>query len=561
MSTSEDEIARLLDLLADKDRLLAIREHELGKKKVALSKATTLATTLAEKVRKLEFELELLRKQLFGKSSEKLDPGQLELAFAEAVGEAAAAGACAGEPPLGDEALPSELLELLAKLKAEEEAQKEEAKKGGAGPKRRPRKASRFPQDLEVERGPEIHPPAEELRCDCGCEPVRMGEEVSRRLAHRPAAFFWKEQVRVKYVCPGCDKITRPVLPPAPIEKSLADTSLLADLLLSKYCDHLPLSRLEDIYSRGGVELSKSTLGSWIGAVTDDALLGAIAEAVGNNVTSRSLAQTDETGILVLDRLHPEGRFKGRMWVFCGKTGELFYEYTPTKETKYPQARLADFSGTLQADAYPGFDALFRDGSILEGGCNAHARRKFKDAHDAEPTRDEPQWALLFYSRIFKIEREAKEKGFDAEARLALRQEKSAPLVRAFYSWLKRLKERLIPSDPLRRAVVYALNQEGALSLFLKDGRLEIHNNRSELSLRQVAVGRKNWLFAGSPAGAKSAAVAYTLIMSCKELGLPVREYLIDVLDRVSTHPMSRIDELTPRGWKAAREAANQPPE
>jgi transposase len=384
-----------------------------------------------------------------------------------------------------------------------------------------------------------------------------MGEEVSRRLAHRPEAFFWKEQVRVKYVCPGCAKITRPVLPPAPIEKSLADTSLLADLLLSKYCDHLPLSRLEAIYSRSGVELSKSTLGSWIGAVTDDALLGAIAEAVGKDVCSRSLAQTDETGILVLDRQHPEGRFNGRMWVFCGRTGELFYEYTPTKETKYPQARLADFRGILVADAYPGFDGLFKDGSIREAGCNAHARRKFKDAHEAEPSRDEPRWALLFYSRIFKIEREAKEKGLDAEARLALRQEKSAPIVKAFYSWLKQLKERLVPSDPLRRAVVYALNQEEALSLFLQDGRLEIHNNRSELSLRQVAVGRKNWLFAGSPAGAKSAAVAYTLIMSCKELGLPVREYLIDVLDRVSTHPMSRIDELTPRGWKAAREGTH----
>lgn len=542
MTNPEDEIARLKAQLAEKDAALAVREAELAKQEAARKKAEARVETLTAKVRTLEFELGLLRKQLFGKSSEKLDPAQLKLAFDEAVAEANAAA-----PPLDDEPFPSELLEELVEAEAEEQ---EQSKRKGKRRRRKPR----FSEDLPVEREEEIHPPAADLACSCGCDKVRMGEEVTRRLSRKPAAFFWKETVRVKYICPGCSEITRPSLPPAPIEKGLADTALLVDVLLSKFLDHLPLTRLSAIYERQGVGLSKTTLSSWVQAVTDEPLLGAIAEAVGASVCARDLAQTDETGVLVLDPTHTDGRFKGRMWVFCGETGELFYEYTPTKETRWPKARLGSFHGTLQADAYPGFDELFLDGRILEAGCNAHARRKFKDAYDVEKGRKEPSWALLCYKRLFAVEREAKEAGLDADARLALRKEKSAPIVEQFYAWLEKLQPKLLPSDPLRKAVNYALNHRVALTRFLQDGRVEIHNNRSELSLRQVAVGRKNWLFAGSPEGAKAAAVAYTLIMSCKELGLPVREYLIDVLDRVSTHPAARVEELTPRGWKAARE-------
>jgi len=532
MTTPEQEIARLHALLAEKDSALAKKDSALAKEKQRGKK-------LAEKVKVLEHQLGLLKKQLFGKKSEKLDPRQLRLAFDAACAEAAEADA-----PLGDDPYPEDLLAELARTEQGEEP----------NGKRRPRRKTKFPSDLDVVRDEEIHPSPEQLRCPCGCDKVRMGEEVSRRLEVQPARFFWREQVRVKYICPSCREITRPSLPPAPIEKSLAGTSLLVLILLSKYLDHLPLDRLERIFARDGVELSKSTLYSWVDASAG--LLEPIADAVYQSVLSRPVVQTDETGILVLDPDHPEGRFKGRMWVFCGESGELYYAYTPTKETIQPQTLLASFKGTLQADAYPGFDKLFEDGSILEAGCNAHARRKFKDAHDAEPKRAEPKWALLAYQRLFAVEREAKELGLDAQARLALRKKKSASLVAELYAWLKQLKPKLVPSDPLFAAVRYALNQEEALKRFLKDGRIEIDNNRSERSLRQVAVGRKNWLFAGSPAGAKSAAIAYTLIMSCQELGLSPREYLEDVLERVSTHPADRVHELTPRGWKAARDAA-----
>ena len=561
MTTPADEIARLKALLAEKDASLAEKDASLAEKDAALAeqqaaraeaeeKAETLAEkakalaekaeTLAEKVKTLEHELSQLKKQLFGKRSEKIDPRQLKLEYSQAVEEAAEA-----DEPLSDEPFPAELLKEWEIADDPEPSPR----------KRRGKRKTQVPAELPVVRDEEIHPTPEERICSCGCEKVRMGEEISRRLAHQPQRFYWREQVRVKYACPGCSEITRPPLPPAPIEKSLADTSLLADVLLSKFLDHTPLDRLTRIYSRDGVVLSKQTLWSWIEAITDAPLLGAVADEVAKEVRSRPVIQTDETGILVLDRSQPEGRFKGRMWVFCGETGELFYEYTPTKETKWPKARLAGFKGTLQADAYPGFDDLFKDGSILEAGCSAHARRKFKEAHDAEPSREEPKVALVFYRRLFACEREAKRRGLDAKGRLAYRREQVGGLVKRFYAWLKGLKPKLVKSDPLFAAVRYALNHKAALTRFLKDGRVELDNNRSERSLRQVAVGRKNWLFAGSPRGAQAAATAYTLLMSCRELGVSPREYLIDVLERLSTHPHDRIAELTPRGWQAARAA------
>ena len=423
MTTPSDEIARLQALLADAEQRAKSAEGQ--------------AAELAAKLEKAEHELFLLKRQLFGRRSERLDPRQLQLEFDEAYAEARDA-----EPPLSDEPFPAQELEELVKTDDVDETDLPEETR------RRRRRRLRFPSDLEVVRDEAIHPPAADLVCACGCAKVRMGEETSRRLALQPQRFYWREQVRVKYACPGCHEVTRPPLPPAPIEKSLADVSLLVELLLSKYLDHLPLDRLERIYSREGVRLTKQTLWSWIEAVTDGALLGAIADAVGEEVCARSLAQTDETGILVLDRGHPERRFRGRMWVFCGETGELFYEFTPTKESRWPQARLASFRGTLQADAAPGFDVLFKSGEILEAGCNAHARRKFKEVLDAEPKRAEASLAVVTYKKLFEVEREAKARGLDAATRLALRQEKSKPIVERFCA--KRRPEGSTPPPGLR---------------------------------------------------------------------------------------------------------------
>lgn len=509
---------------------------ELERLRAANAQLLERAEKAEKKVFKLSKELDALKHQLFGRKSEKVDPRQLRISFDRAVEDAA------DYEPLEDAPYPAE---ELAKLEQAEAAES----KTDSGRRRR----TRIPDDLPSERE-ELHPTEEQLVCACGCQKVRMGEEVSRRLEVIPARFYWKERVRVKYACPrGCG-IVRPALPPEPIERGLAGPSLLAELLINKYDDHLPLNRLERIFSRDDVELSKSTLGSWVEQSTG--LLEPIAEAVHRAVLARPVVQTDETGILVLDRKHPEGRFKGRMWVYCGEQGELSYAFTPTKESKWPVAHLHGFEGTLQADAYPGFDTLFADGSIVEAGCNAHARRRFKLASDQEPKRDAAKYALLAYHQLYLVEREAKAKQLSAKERYELRQRESKPIVETLYDYLEKLSGKLRPTDPLHDAVSYAIRHKEALTHFLEDGRVEIDNNRSERSLRQVAVGRNNWLFAGSPRGATSAAIAYTLIMSCRELGVSTRDYLIDVLDRVSTHPAARIDELTPRGWAAARAEA-----
>lgn len=543
------ELERLRALLAEREAALKAKDAALAAKDAALVSEQERVAKLTAQVESLQRDLDQLARQLFGRKTERVDPAQLKFEFDSAIEEAA-------EDEPFDKDGPSALLDALASEEEAERAEEAETAANAPSKPRRKRRRDRIPENLEVRRT-ELHPALEELQCSCGCQKERMGEEVSRKLEVIPARFFWRETVRVKYVCRKCAEITRPSLPPEPIEKGLAGASLLADLLISKYDDHLPLNRLVRIYGREGVELTKSTLGSWVSQAVG--LLESIAQQVMEDVLSRPVLQTDETGVLVLDPTAPGGRTKGRMWVYCGQPGELAYRYSPTKEAEWPLAHLARFKGTLVADAYSGFDKLYESGSILEAGCNAHARRYFKKVLDAEPNRQEAKWALLAYQRLFAVEREAKEAGLDADARLALRREKSAPIVKPFYSWLQRLSRQLVPSDPLRKAVNYALNQRKALCRFLDDGRVELDNNRSERSLRQVAVGRGNWLFAGSPDGAECMATALTLIMSCRELGVSSRDYLVDVLDRVSTHPASRVSELTPRAWSTARERATAP--
>jgi hypothetical protein len=244
----------------------------------------------------------------------------------------------------------------------------------------------------------------------------------------------------------------------------------------------------------------------------------------------------------------------GRIWVYAGQPGELHFRYTPTKETKHPAKFLADYEGYLQADAYSGFDRLYADGSIVEVGCWAHARRKFFDAKETAPTH--AIWALHAIGRLFEIDREGREANLEAEELLALRQEKSAPIVESFFEWIAELRDKVLPRSPIYAAIRYALNQREALCRFLEDGRLRLDNNRAERALRQVAVGRKNWMFAGSAMGAHRAAVLYTLVSSCRELEISPVEYLTDVIEKVSGFfPDSRRGELTPRGWWLARKA------
>ncbi len=515
--------------LADKDAKLAATEAELSTQKAVAARLGKDARDKASKILELQHRLDLLARQLFGRKAERVDPNQLKLAFEQVTEEGEA------PPPFVDEA-PDEESEPRPKSKR---------KRNGR---------LKLPEDLPRERH-EIHPPSEDLACPCGAERRKIGEEVTQLLDYEPASFKVVEHVRVKYACASCQEgVVCPDLPALPIDKkrpSRPGAGLLAELIVSKYGDHLPLNRLESVFERHGVRIAKSTLSDWIRDVS--LVLEPITKELARQVLACDVVQTDETGVRVRDPTYKRSTRPGRIWVYGGLPGQAYFAYTPTKEGKHPARFLSDYSGYLQADAYSGFDRLYADGSIVEVACWAHTRRKFFEAKDTAPV--ESAWSMQAISQIFKVERDATEIGLDVEARRALRQEKSRPIAESFFEWLESLRDTMLPRSPLAKAVGYALNQREALLSFLKDGRLKLDNNRAERSLRQVAVGRKNWLFAGSAKGARRAAVLYTLVVSCKELGINPFDYLRDVIEKAASpdFPASRIDELTPTGWARSR--------
>ena len=360
------------------------------------------------------------------------------------------------------------------------------------------------------------------------------------------------EHVREKFSCKKCRAgVTIAPLPAFPIERGRPGPGLLGEVITRKYGDHTPLNRLSGIFAREDVTISKQTLGDWIRVAAGPTLLKPIYEELRRSVFASPVIQADETGIRVLRHSIP-GRRKGQIWAVGARPGELCYAYAPTKEGEWVVKLLGNYEGFLQADAAGGFDVLYKDGSIIEVGCNAHCRRRFVKAKEAGE--QAALWVLAAYKKLYAVEREAREEGLDFDARLRLRQQKSKPIVEQLYKYLEELETTLRPSSLTAQGVRYAINHRKALCRFLEDGRLEIDNNRAERALRQVALGRVNWIFAGSPAGAERAAILYSLVASCKELGINPAAYLKDVIERIPSHPNRLIAELTPRGWLAQQQ-------
>jgi transposase len=382
-----------------------------------------------------------------------------------------------------------------------------------------------------------------------------FGEEITELLDYVPASFRIIEHVRFKYSCDdlSCDSgVVCADLPPLPITKGRPGPGLLAYVATAKYTDHLPLNRLERIIAREGIDIRRSTLCDWVDQTAW--LLRPITQEMARSLLRHHVVGVDETSVRVRDKDAGGGIRKGSIWAYRGAPGEVVFVHTATKCGDGPATFLAKYRGFLQADAANVFDQLFKSGQIVEVGCCAHARRKWHKAKDAFP--HEASWALAAIRRLYKIEAEAKERGLSPEERHALRQEKAAPIVDGYFAWLKELKPSVVAGTLLAKAVNYSLNQEQALRRYLDDGRLAIDNNNVERALRQVAVGRRAWLFAGSEKGAEIGATLYSLVVSCGELGVDPFEYLRDVIERVSTHPANAVAELTPRGWFAARQAA-----
>jgi transposase len=471
-------------------------------------------------IARLKHKLDQLCRRLFGKKSEKLDPRQLALALEQLAKESGGEASDAVEMDSGE---PVRWRERIRKA-----------------PRGRRALPSHLPRRVVV-----VDVEENEKRCDCGQMKEQIGEAVSEKLDYIPARAEVVRTVRPKYVCSRCHEgVAVAAAPVQAVEKGLAAEGLLAHVVVSKYVDHLPLYRQEKIFAREGIELPRSTLVGFVEEVAE--ALAPVGEELKRQVLQASYVQTDDTSVVVLADLG--GSFKGRLWTYLDPLEkQVVFDATATHERDGPEKFLRGFRGYLQADAYKGYDALYTGGRIVEVGCWAHARRRFVEALESDLR---AAVVIDLIQQLYAVEREAAE--CDPESRRRLRQEESVSLLAKIEEQCQALQPVVLPKSPLGEALRYAKNQWRALNRFVEDGRLLIDNNRAENELRAVALGRKNWLFAGSLKGLHRAALLYSLAQSCRLVGVEPFAYFRDVLVRVATHPQNGIGQLTPKGWAAS---------
>lgn len=406
-----------------------------------------------------------------------------------------------------------------------------------------------LPKGLPEERIEIDLPEKDKLAAD-GTPLKRFGEEITIKLGYRPAVLFKKVIVRPKYVDPrAADAGVRTApLPAQLIDGSYLDASLGAHLLVSKYADHLPLFRIEEIYRRSGIAIPRSTLSDWVIATSD--WLEPLVERLRWYLLQQDVIHTDET---ILPLLSLGRTIKARAWAYVGRDPKLIlYDFTVDKAGEHVRRYLAGWQGYLQADAASNYDALYRTvPGVLEVGCWAHARRKFFEiaaAAEKSGQRVLAHEAVERIAELFAIEREAKE--LNDHQRCELRQREAAPKLDAIKTWAEDHLRELLPKSPTAGAINYLLKHWAALTRYLEDGRIAIDNNAAERALREIAVGRKNWLFAGSERGGKACTVCTSLIETAKAHDHDPLAYLTDVLSRLPTTLDKDIDQLLPMNWK-----------
>src|SRR5436305_7663759 len=473
-------------------------------------------------ITKLRFQLARYRRAEFGRSSEKLEreAEQLELAI---------------------EALETDQAERIAAalpvVAAAIEAQK---------PARRPL-PEHLPREDMVHAAPCTCP-------TCGGTLRRIGEEITETLDYVPGRFTVIRHIREKLSCRSCDMVVAAPAPDHAIARGRAGAGLLAHIAVSKYDDHLPLYRQAEIFAREGVKLETSTLSGWVGATA--AALNPLIEALTTEVMTSDTLHVDDTPVPVL--APGTGKTKtGRLWTyvrderpFAGirPPAALFF-YSPDRKGKHPREHLKEFRGTIHADGYAGFNALFAGNRIVEAACLAHARRKFFDVYTANGSPIAKE-ALERIGRLYEVEKEIN--GLVPDHRRCERQKRSKPIAAALAAWADEIRRNLSRKSELAAAFRYMRARWTALMRCFDDGRLALDNNPAERALRCIAIGRKNYLFAGSDAGGRRAAAMYSLIESAKLSGINPQHYLTDVLTRIADHPARRIAELFPWNWQPA---------
>jgi transposase len=410
-------------------------------------------------------------------------------------------------------------------------------------PATRPRGHGRKALPANLRRETVVVDIAEAEKLTIGGDWVQIGEEVSEKLDYTPSSLFVRRIVRPKYVVRFAskpDELKIAELPPEALPKSKAAPGLVADVVVSKCVDHLPLYRQEQRYARQGVELSRSTLGGWLAETAD--VLTPLYLLLKARVLAAKVVHTDDTPIPVQDPDREHCR-TGRIWAYVSKGG-VVYDATEDRCRDGPLQFLKDFRGHLQCDAYAGYDELFRSarGAVVEVGCWAHARRKFVEAEKTSPALAHEAVARI--RQLYAVEHEAKD--LDASARAALRRETSKPLLDALKDWLDREHRLAIPKTPIAEALTYALNQWAALTVYVTDGDLAIDNNAAERAIKPFAIGRKNWIFFGSDRGGQALATLASFTATCQLGKLNPWIWLRDTLTRLPTLPADQLATLLP---------------
>jgi transposase len=393
--------------------------------------------------------------------------------------------------------------------------------------------------------------PAADACADCGGKLRRIGEDVTEELEYVPGRFIVNRIVRPRLACTGCERFVQAPLPSRPIERGRPGPGLLAHVLVSKYADHLPLYRQSQIFERDGLDLDRSTLADWVGKST--ALLEPLADAIGRHVLAAGAIFADDTPISML--APGAGRTQtARLWTYArderpwggSAPPAAWYRFSGDRKGQHPKDHLARFQGWMHADGYAGFEDLYRSGAIREVACMAHVRRKFVDIHrsQASPIAEE---AIHRIAKLYAVEKEAR--GSPPDRRVEIRGAKAAPSFDDLEAWLAQQLPRISGKSPLAAAIRYALTRMARMRPYLAHGILELDNNAAERAMRAIALGRKNYLFVGSEAGGKAAAIAYTLIETAKLNGVDPNAWLADALARIPDYKITKVDELLPWRW------------
>ena len=471
------------------------------------------------KIDQLTHEMAVLKRWKFGRSREQLDTAQASLL---------------------DETIDADIAAIEQELQdltpaAGTDTQTRQQPKRAALPAELPR--------VDVRHEPDS------TTCQCGCQLKRIGEDVSEKLDYTPGVFTVERHIRGKWACSKCQTLIQAPVPAQIIDKGIPTSGLLAQVLVAKYSDHLPLYRQETIFGRSGYAIPRSTLAQWVGVC--GVQLQPLVDAMKNAMLQHAVLHADETPVAMLKPGNKKTH-RAYLWAYApGAFEELkavVYDFCETRAGENCRTFLGEWKGSLVCDDFGGYKAGFANG-ITEAGCLAHARRKFFDLHVSNKSQIAQQ-ALTYISQLYDVEREVKH--LNADERRQIRQTRSKPLADAFHQSMLLQRQKITDGSATAKALDYSLKRWVALTRFLDDGQLPIDNNWIENQIRPIAIGRNNWLFAGSLRAGQRAAAVMSLIQSAKLNGHDPYAYLKDVLTRLPTHKNSQIEELLPHRWRPA---------